>query len=94
VPETPRVKGELFALRELADLPVTENLFRDSMSLAREQQALYWELSAAISLADLLRGQNRGAEARAVLAPVYGRFTEGFSMAKVRRAKMLLDLLS
>ena len=64
------------------------------MRQAREQHALYWELSAAISLAELLRGQHREAEARAVLAPVYDRFTEGFSAAKVQRAKMLLGQLS
>jgi non-specific serine/threonine protein kinase len=63
------------------------------MSLACEQHALYWELSAAISLTELLRGQHREAEARAVLAPVYERFTEGFSSAKVQRAKILLDQL-
>jgi hypothetical protein len=51
-------------------------------------------LSAAISLADLLRDRNREAEARAVLAPMYDRFTEGFSTAKVQRAKMLLEILS
>ena len=93
VPEITRVKGELFALRGSDHLAVSEALFRGSMHLAREQHALYWELSAAISLADLLRGQNRAAEAREALAPVYGRFTEGFSAAKLHRAKILLDLL-
>jgi non-specific serine/threonine protein kinase len=64
------------------------------MRLAREQQALYWELSAAMSLAELLRGQHSEAEARAALAQVYDGFTEGFAAAKVKRAKMLLDQLS
>jgi non-specific serine/threonine protein kinase len=94
VPELLRVKGELFALRGPDDRADVEGLFRQSMSLAREQQALYWELSGAISLAEHLRDQHRAAEARAMLAPVYDRFTEGFSAAKLERAKLLLNQLS
>jgi non-specific serine/threonine protein kinase len=94
VPETLRVKGELFALHASGDPAVIADLFRRSMRLAREQQALYWELSAAMSLAELLRGQHSEAEARAALAQVYDGFTEGFAAAKVKRAKMLLDQLS
>jgi non-specific serine/threonine protein kinase len=94
VPETLRVKGELLALRGADDLGTAEDLFSRSMDQAREQHALYWELSAAISLAEFMRSQHRDAEARAVLAPVYERFTEGFSTLKVRRAKILLDQLN
>jgi non-specific serine/threonine protein kinase len=94
VPELLRVKGELLALRDSDDPTDVEHLFRRSLSLAGEQQALYWELCAAISLAELLRDEHREAEARAVLAPVYDRFTEGFSAAKVQRAKVLLNQLS
>ena len=93
VPETLRIKGELLALRGPGDPTVIADLYRGSMRQAREQYALYWELSAAISLAELLRSHRREAEARAVLAPVYDRFTEGFSAAKVQRAKILLDQL-
>ena len=94
VPETLRVKGELLALQGPSDRAGIADLFRGSMREAHQQRALYWELSAAISLAELMRSQHRDAEARAVLAPVYERFTEGFSMAKVKRAKILLDQLS
>ena len=94
VPETLRIKGELLALRGPGDPAVIADLYRGSMRQAREQHALYWELSAAISLAELLRSHHREAEARAVLAPVYDRFTEGFSAAKVQRAKILLDQLA
>ncbi len=94
VPETLRIKGELLALRGPGDPTVIADLYRGSMRQAREQYALYWELSAAISLAELLRSHRREAEARAVLAPVYDRFTEGFSAAKVQRAKILLDQLA
>jgi predicted ATPase len=38
--------------------------------------------------------QGRGGDARALLAPVYGRFTEGFDTADLREAKALLDELS
>ena len=93
VPEILRVKGELLALRGSGDPTVIADVFRGSMREAGEQHALYWELSAAISLAELLRGQHREAEARAVLAPVYDRFTEGFSATKVKYAKMLLGQL-
>jgi non-specific serine/threonine protein kinase len=94
LPEILRVKGELLALRGSDDPAVIADLFRGSMRQAREQQALYWELSAAMSLAELLRGQHRETEARAVLVPVYDRFTEGFSAAKLQRAKILLSQLS
>jgi non-specific serine/threonine protein kinase len=93
MPEILRAKGELLALRGLGDAAAVEDLFRQSMSKAAQQQALYWELCAATSLAELMYGQQREAEARAVLAPVYQRFTEGFSAAKLKEAKALLDRL-
>jgi len=47
--------------------------------MAREQGALFWELRVALSLARLLRGQGRSADAVGILQPVYDRFiTEGF----------------
>jgi predicted ATPase len=52
-----------------------------------------WELRAAHSYALLLRDQGKHAEARALLAPVYGWFTEGFATAPLREAKALLDEL-
>ena len=67
VPETLRIKGELLALRSAGDREVIADLFREAIGLAREQDALYWELSAAISLAELFREQNRDVEAREVL---------------------------
>jgi non-specific serine/threonine protein kinase len=90
LPETLRVKGELLARRGSDDPGVIADLFRHSISEAHQQQALYWELSAAISLADLMRSQNRDVEAQAVLGPVYDRFTEGFSTISLKRAKSIL----
>jgi predicted ATPase len=57
------------------------------------QSAKSWELRAATSLARLWRDQGRRAEARDLLAPVYGWFTEGFDTADLKDAKALLDEL-
>jgi non-specific serine/threonine protein kinase len=91
VPETLRVKGELFARRRSDDPEAIAELFRQSIGQAHQQQALYWELSAAISLAELMRSQNRDGEAHAVVGPVYDRFTEGFSAISLKRAKSILE---
>jgi non-specific serine/threonine protein kinase len=90
VPETLRVKGDLLARRGLDDPAVIMDLYRRSMSQAHQQYASYWELSAAISLAELMRSQHMDAEAQAVLAPVYDRFTEGFSALRLKQAKAML----
>jgi len=64
------------------------------MDAARRQATLSWELRAATSLARLLRGQSRPADAIACLQPVYDRFTEGFGTADLTAAKQLLNELS
>jgi non-specific serine/threonine protein kinase len=51
---------------------------------------VYWERSSAINLVELLRSQNRDAEAHAALGPIYDRFTEGFSAKSLIRAKGIL----
>jgi hypothetical protein len=61
-------------------LPRDQNQ-RRSCSFARQQQAKSWELRAAMSLARLWRGQGKTQQARELLAPVYGWFTEGFDTA-------------
>ena len=70
-----------------------EDHFRQALDWARRQVALSLELRAATSLARLLRDQGRPADARAVLQPVYGRFTEGFDTADLKDAKALLDVI-
>ncbi len=70
-----------------------EELYRKALTIAAEQGAKFWELRAAASLARLRREQGRHAEARNVLAPIYGWFTEGFDTADLREAKALLDEL-
>ena len=64
------------------------------MSLAEELEAKLWELRPAASLARLRRDQGRYAEARDLLAPVYGWFTEGFETPDLKGAKVLVGELA
>jgi predicted ATPase len=75
-------------------LPDSEVAFLQALQLARQQQAKSWELRAATSLARLWGEQSRRAEARDLLAPVYGWFTEGFDTADLQEAKALLAQLA
>jgi predicted ATPase len=77
---------------DLADQ--VETCFRHALDVARRQQAKSWELRAAMSLSRLWRQQGKRAEARALLAPVYSWFTEGFDTADLQAAKALLQELA
>jgi predicted ATPase len=66
----------------------------DAISIARRQQAKAYELRAAASLARLWRDQGKRDEARELLGPVYGWFTEGFDTRDLKEAKALLDELA
>jgi predicted ATPase len=61
--------------------------------VARRQSAKFWELRAALDLGRLWRDQGKLAEARDLLAPIYGWFTEGFDTPVLQDAKALLDEL-
>jgi predicted ATPase len=92
VAELLRVKGELLLLKGSPDAEAAaEERFRESLDWARRQGALSWELRAATSLAGRLRAQGRHSQARELLAPVYGRFTEGFASVDLTAAKALLE---
>jgi class 3 adenylate cyclase/predicted ATPase len=91
-PELNRHKGRLL-LRQ-GDTDTAEELYRKALSIAAEQEAKLWELRAAVNLARLRRDQGRRAEARNLLAPVYGWFTEGFGTPDLKDAKALLDELT
>ena len=67
--------------------------FTRALAVARQQQAKSWELRAAMSLAYLWRDQGKKQQARELLAPVYGWFTEGFDTRDLKEAKALLDEL-
>jgi predicted ATPase len=71
-----------------------ERALQEALRVARTQQAKAYELRAAMSLARLLGEQGRRTEAREVLAPVYGWFTEGFDTADLKEGKKLLDELT
>jgi class 3 adenylate cyclase/tetratricopeptide (TPR) repeat protein len=90
--ELNRHKGQLL-LRQ-GHTEAAEELYRKALSIAAEQEAKLWELRAATSLARLWGVQGRRAEARDLLAPVYGWFTEGFATQDLMGAKALLDELS
>jgi predicted ATPase len=68
--------------------------FQKAIDIARRQSARLYELRAASSLARLWRDQGKRAEARELLAPIYGWFTEGFDTPVLQEAKSLLDELS
>ena len=84
-------KGRL--LQRQGHTQAAEELYRKALTIAQEQEAKLWELRAAASLARLRRDQGRRAEARDLLAPVYGWFTEGFDTPDLKEAKGLLDEL-
>jgi predicted ATPase len=65
-----------------------------ALAVAQSQSARFWELRAATSLAHLWRDQGRRTEARDLLAPIYGWFTEGFETPVLKRARALLDELA
>jgi predicted ATPase len=90
--ELSRHKGRLLLRQGHAE--AAEELYRKALSIAVEQEAKLWELRAAVSLARLRRDQGRRAEARDLLAPVYGWFTEGFGTPDLKEAKALLDELT
>jgi class 3 adenylate cyclase/predicted ATPase len=84
-------KGEL--LLDFAVSDEAEASFQQALAVARHQRARIWELRAATSLARLWAEQGRRTEARDLLAPVYGWFTEGFDTRDLKDAKALLDAL-
>jgi len=90
--ELNRYKAELLLGR--GDAKGAEELFREAMRIAREQQAKMWELRSALSLARLYSNWGRPGDAHDILAPVYGWFTEGFNMSDLSEAKALLEELS
>jgi predicted ATPase len=88
-----RLRGTLLLQQALPDAAQAEACFQQALAIARRQQAKSWELRAATSLSRLWQQQGKHAEARELLAPVYGWFTEGFDTADLQDAKALLDEL-
>jgi class 3 adenylate cyclase/predicted ATPase len=89
--EVYRQKGELLLRRGHSG--TAEEFYHKALTIAKEQEAKLWELRAASSLAQLRCDQGRRTEARRLLAPVYGWFTEGFDTQDLKGARALLDEL-
>jgi predicted ATPase len=88
-----RLRGEAL-LAGAGTVSKVEAAIEKGIDVARRQNAKSWELRGAMSLARLWAGQGRRAEARDVLAPVYGWFTEGLDTQDLKEAKALLDELA
>ena len=84
-----RLRGELLLVSR--DPSAAERSFEQALDASRRQSAKSLELRAAMSMARLWRDQGRVQQARELLAPVYGWFTEGFDTRDLKEAKALLD---
>jgi predicted ATPase len=91
--EVNRIAGEIALKSPQQDAAKAEGYFERALSVARHQQAKSWELRAAMSMARLWRDQGKVQQARELLAPVYGWFTEGFDTCDLKEAKALLEAL-
>ena len=89
-----RIAGEIALKSPEPDAAKAEAYFERALAVARQQQAKSWELRAAMSLARLWRDQGKVQQARELLAPVYGWFTEGFDTRDLKEAKALLEELA
>jgi predicted ATPase len=92
--EVRRVAGEIALMLAEPGAAKAEAYFERALLIARAQQAKSWELRAAMSLTRLKRHQGKQDEARDLLAPVYGWFTDGFDTLDLKEAKVLLAALA
>ena len=92
--EVHRTAGEIALMSPQPNLAQAEPFFEQALTIARQQQAKSWELRAAMSMARLWHDQGKPQQAREILAPIYGWFTEGFDTLDLKEAKALLDNLT
>ena len=92
--EAYRLQGACLLRHAVPATAQAEACFQQALTIARHQQAKSWELRAATSLAWLWQQQGKRAEARDLLGPIYGWFTEGFDTADLQEAKALLEALA
>jgi predicted ATPase len=88
-----RLKGRLLLMHNQSSAKQAASCFERAIEIAQKQSAKSLELRATTSLARLLTQQGRRAEAHALLAEIYGWFTEGFDTADLKDAKALLNEL-
>jgi class 3 adenylate cyclase/predicted ATPase len=93
VPEIHRLRG-VFLESLGSPAEEIESALRTALQIAEEQGAFLLKLRAATSLARLWRDQGKVQQARELLAPVYGWFTEGFDTRDLKEAKALLEELA
>jgi class 3 adenylate cyclase/tetratricopeptide (TPR) repeat protein len=86
-----RIKGELLVQQAAPDAFQAEACFQQALAVARRQQAKAWELRTAMSLSRLWQQQGKRDAARALLAPIYSWFTEGFDTTDLQEARALLE---
>jgi predicted ATPase len=91
--ELHRLQGELLDRHMPGQEEAVETCYQQALTLSQGQGARWLELRAAMSLARLWQQQGKQAEARALLAPVYAWFTEGFDTADLQEARALLEAL-
>ena len=89
-----RIAGEIELKSQDTNPEKAEAYFNRALAVSRAQQSKSWELRAAMSMARLWRDQGKRDEARDLLAPVYGWFTEGFDTLDLKEAKALLEELA
>ena len=89
-----RLQGELVMALAADKQPEAEACFQQALTVARQQEAKWLELRAAMSLARLWQQQGKRTDAYDLLAPIYGWFTEGFDTADLQEAKALLEELA
>ena len=92
--EVNRIAGEIALKSPAPDTEKAEKYFDRALAVARQQQTKSWELRAAMSMARLWRDQGKPQQARELLAPVYGWFTEGFDTRDLKEARALLEELA
>jgi class 3 adenylate cyclase/predicted ATPase len=91
--EIHRLAGEIALKSPEVGAAKAETHFQHALSVSRAQKAKSWELRAAMSMARLWRDEGKRNEARELLAPAYGSFTEGFDTLDLKQAKALLEEL-
>jgi serine/threonine protein kinase/tetratricopeptide (TPR) repeat protein len=91
---TRTIEGEASLALDPQIISDAEACFHRAIEVARQQQAKSWELRAVMSLCRLWQETGKREEARAMLADIYGWYTEGFDTLDLKEAKALLDQLS
>jgi predicted ATPase len=89
-----RTAGEIALMSPEPDAVMAEAYFERAIAIARGQKAKSWELRAATSMARLWRDQGKRQQARDLLAPIYGWFTQGFDTLDLKEAEALLNELT